>query len=66
MIPSIEKEYNVFCNVKPAVKSAILNLMPFEEGVLPVHYLGVPLITTRLHIKECQVLVERIKNRIRD
>ncbi|GJS38372.1 hypothetical protein Tco_0563415 [Tanacetum coccineum] len=36
----------------PKVKSSILNLMPFEEGILPIKYLGVPLISTRLLHKD--------------
>ncbi|GJT32481.1 putative reverse transcriptase domain, reverse transcriptase zinc-binding domain protein [Tanacetum coccineum] len=38
------------------VKSSILNLMPFEEGILPIKYLGVPLISTRLLHKDCKIL----------
>ncbi|GKC81533.1 hypothetical protein Tco_1137250 [Tanacetum coccineum] len=45
---------------------AILNIMPFVEGDLPVKYLGVPLISTRLHIRDCKILVERVTNRIGD
>lgn len=51
LVPSIAKSTVVFANVKLAVKDAILRSTPFEEGTLPVRYLGVPLITTRLHIK---------------
>nr|GEU70751.1 hypothetical protein [Tanacetum cinerariifolium] len=44
----------------------ILNIMPFAEGELPVKYLGVPLISSRLLNKDCKVLVEKAKNRIED
>ncbi|KAJ0892299.1 hypothetical protein HanPSC8_Chr09g0364271 [Helianthus annuus] len=30
--------------------------MPFQEGSLPVRYLGVPLISSRLLYKDCEVL----------
>ncbi|GJT03134.1 putative reverse transcriptase domain, reverse transcriptase zinc-binding domain protein [Tanacetum coccineum] len=40
--------------------------MPFTEGDLPVKYLGVSLISTRLHIRVCKILVERVTNRIGD
>ncbi|GKB27910.1 aspartic peptidase, partial [Tanacetum coccineum] len=36
------------------------------KGDLPVKYLGVPLISTRLHIRDCKILVERVTNRIGD
>ncbi|GJX08969.1 hypothetical protein Tco_0198828 [Tanacetum coccineum] len=38
-------------------------LVPSE---LPVKYLGVPLISSRLLIRDCKVLVEKAKNRIGD
>ncbi|GJW90115.1 putative reverse transcriptase domain, reverse transcriptase zinc-binding domain protein [Tanacetum coccineum] len=48
LIPSIPKSTAYFCNVIQHVKQAILNIMPFSEGELPVTYLGVPLILSRL------------------
>lgn len=58
LIPSIQKSTIFFCNVSAHTKAAILNIMPFEEGCLPVKYLGVPLISTRLVYKDCKVLIE--------
>nr|XP_043625576.1 uncharacterized protein LOC122597001 [Erigeron canadensis] len=66
LIPSIPKSKAYFCNVVEHVKQAMLLVMPFEEGSLPVRYLGVPLITTRLLHKDCNMLVERLENRITD
>ncbi|GJS32596.1 putative reverse transcriptase domain, reverse transcriptase zinc-binding domain protein [Tanacetum coccineum] len=66
MIPSIPKSTAFFCNVLNHVKAAILNFMPFAEGELPVNYLGVPLISSRLLNKDCKVLVEKARNRIGD
>ncbi|GJW36520.1 hypothetical protein Tco_0059440, partial [Tanacetum coccineum] len=66
LVPSIPKSTTYFCNVRNHVKHAILNLMPFAEGELPVKYLGVPLISTRLLNRDCKILVERVLNRIGD
>nr|XP_043629979.1 uncharacterized protein LOC122601279 [Erigeron canadensis] len=33
----------------------------FEEGSLPIRYLGVPLISSRLVYKDCKVLLERMQ-----
>ncbi|GJZ47445.1 hypothetical protein Tco_0601277 [Tanacetum coccineum] len=66
LVPSIPKSMVFFCNVVNHVKLSILNVMPFSEGVLPVNYLGVPLISSRLLNKDCKVLVEKTRNRIRD
>ncbi|GJZ83065.1 protein LAZ1 [Tanacetum coccineum] len=66
LVPSIPKSTVFFCNVMNHVKLSILNVMPFSEGVLPVNYLGVPLISSRLLNKDCKVLIEKARNRIRD
>ncbi|GJV25614.1 hypothetical protein Tco_1378309 [Tanacetum coccineum] len=66
LFPSIPKSTAFFCNVLNHVKAAILNFMPFAEGELPVNYLGVPLISSRLLNKDCKVLVEKARNRIGD
>ncbi|GJY67828.1 hypothetical protein Tco_0470810 [Tanacetum coccineum] len=65
-VPSIPKSTVYFCNVINHVKSAILNVMPFSEGTLPVKYLGVPLISSRLLNRDCKILVIKARNRIRD
>ncbi|GKA57388.1 hypothetical protein Tco_0756576, partial [Tanacetum coccineum] len=38
---------------------AIFNVLPFEEGRLPVKYLGVPLVSSRLLNRDCKELVEK-------
>ncbi|KAK1407858.1 hypothetical protein QVD17_39485 [Tagetes erecta] len=42
----------------------ILSIMPFVEGSLPVKYLGVPLISSRLLYKDCKILVEKLEGKI--
>ncbi|KAK1424627.1 hypothetical protein QVD17_19960 [Tagetes erecta] len=53
-----------FCHVPPRIKSSITSLIPFEEGELPVRYLGVPLITKRLCYSDCTPLIDRMDKRI--
>ncbi|KAJ0926587.1 putative RNA-directed DNA polymerase [Helianthus annuus] len=64
LVPSIPKSTVYFANVADQVKQNILALLSFKEGCLPVRYLGVPLISTRLMYKDCKVLVERMENMI--
>nr|XP_043611422.1 uncharacterized protein LOC122583015 [Erigeron canadensis] len=64
--PSLTKSTAFFCSIADHTKQAILAIMPFDEGKLPVRYLGVPLISTRLGYKDCKVLVERMEKRIDD
>ncbi|GJZ77252.1 reverse transcriptase domain, reverse transcriptase zinc-binding domain protein [Tanacetum coccineum] len=45
---------------------AILHVLPFEEGILPVKYMGVPLVSSHLIFCDCQELIEKVKHRISD
>ncbi|GAV92767.1 zf-RVT domain-containing protein, partial [Cephalotus follicularis] len=42
----------------------ILNLTKFRQGILPVKYLGLPLITSRLTKRDCTPLIENILARV--
>ncbi|GJT01457.1 hypothetical protein Tco_0822626 [Tanacetum coccineum] len=44
LTPSLPKSTAYFCNVLNHTKISILHVLPFEEGRLPVKYLGVPLV----------------------
>nr|GEU34112.1 receptor-like protein kinase 2 [Tanacetum cinerariifolium] len=66
LVSSIPKSTAFFCNVLNHVKMAILNIIPFLESELPVKYLRVPLISSRLLNRDCKVLVEKAKNKISD
>jgi hypothetical protein len=62
----VPKSIIFICTVPDHVKDSILQLMPFEQGILPVKYLGVPLISSRLLYKDCKILIERVRKRITD
>ncbi|XP_021994181.1 uncharacterized protein LOC110890840 [Helianthus annuus] len=66
LVPSMTKSTIFFGNVTDQAKARILSIMSFEEGALPVRYLGVPLISTRLKYKDCKRLVESMEARITD
>ncbi|GJY42406.1 hypothetical protein Tco_0429676 [Tanacetum coccineum] len=66
LTPSLPKSTTYFCNVLNYVKLDILNILSFEEGNLPVKYLGVPLVPSRLIYRDCSELVEKVKQRIKD
>nr|XP_043629989.1 uncharacterized protein LOC122601290 [Erigeron canadensis] len=59
LAPSLPKSTAYFCNVRDSIKRAILEVLPFEEGRLPVKYLGVPLVSSRLVFQDCKLLVEQ-------
>ncbi|KAJ0907507.1 putative RNA-directed DNA polymerase [Helianthus annuus] len=66
LVPSMGKSTIFFGNVPDHVKHSIRSIMSFDDGVLPVRYLGVPLISSRLQYKDCKKLVENMEVRITD
>nr|GEV24118.1 reverse transcriptase domain, reverse transcriptase zinc-binding domain protein [Tanacetum cinerariifolium] len=66
LIPSLPKSTAYFCNVTNHVKMSILQILPFEEGRLPVKYLGVPLVSSRLIYKDCKELIEKVQHHVDD
>ena len=55
--PSIAKSEVFFCNVPMADREAILNCLPFQPGMFPIRYLGVPLSPLRLKVGDYAPLV---------
>jgi hypothetical protein len=54
-----------YCSgISERVKHILLNELQMKEGYLPVRYLGVPLISSRLSSADCSVLLDRITGRI--
>ncbi|GKB98576.1 hypothetical protein Tco_0984713 [Tanacetum coccineum] len=48
-----------FGSIKEDDQQKLLSILPFIKGNLPVRYLGVPLISKRLGIKDCLSLIEK-------
>ncbi|GKA73877.1 RNA-directed DNA polymerase, eukaryota, reverse transcriptase zinc-binding domain protein [Tanacetum coccineum] len=53
-----------FGNVDDRTKAKILDILPFNIRKLPVSYLGVPLITKHIGVKECKSLVDKVKAKV--
>ncbi|KAL0445023.1 UNVERIFIED_CONTAM: hypothetical protein Slati_2225000 [Sesamum latifolium] len=45
-------------------RADLLQILGFEEGTLPLRYLGLPLISSRLTLLDCKPLLQKIDNRI--
>ncbi|KAL0292809.1 UNVERIFIED_CONTAM: hypothetical protein Sradi_6971600 [Sesamum radiatum] len=45
-------------------RQAILDFMGFQEGTLPIKYLGVPLVASRLTIEDCKPLLHKLDNKL--
>ncbi|GJU17369.1 RNA-directed DNA polymerase, eukaryota, reverse transcriptase zinc-binding domain protein [Tanacetum coccineum] len=62
--PNLGKSTTFFGNIKDHVKQAILAILPFKIGSLPVSYLGVPLVSKQIGINDCKRLTDKIKERV--
>lgn len=60
-----DKSYVFLLGVDLDLRIAITNQLNFKPGTLPVKYLGVPLISTRLTYQNCLALIDRITSRIK-
>lgn len=64
LYPNLHKSLIYCSGVSPAIKNQIVSVLKFKLGSLPVKYLGVPLISTRLKKEHCRDLVDRISARV--
>ena len=59
------KSFLYLSGINRELQHDIQQQLGFQQGILPVKYLGVPLISTRLTHADCRPLVERIISRIK-
>ena len=65
LVPNQGKSSIFIAGSNQPYKDMILNLFQFQEGTLPVRYLGAPLITSKLSAHDCKPLIDRITSKIR-
>ncbi|XP_077236579.1 uncharacterized protein LOC143878157 [Tasmannia lanceolata] len=53
-----------FAGIQNCTKRVICNILKIEEGKFPIKYLGLPLITFRLSSRDCQPIIDKIRQRI--
>ncbi|KAL2237527.1 UNVERIFIED_CONTAM: Retrovirus-related Pol polyprotein from type-1 retrotransposable element R2 [Sesamum indicum] len=61
---NVQKGHVIISRSAQAWKDQILTIMGFQEGQLPMRYLGLPLLSSRLSIFDCQPLLLKIDARI--
>ncbi|GJX28595.1 RNA-directed DNA polymerase, eukaryota, reverse transcriptase zinc-binding domain protein [Tanacetum coccineum] len=60
LLLNMQKSFVFFGGLSALEQQRILDIIPFNIGKLPVKYLGVPLITKKIGVKECKPLVDKI------
>ncbi|KAL2246058.1 UNVERIFIED_CONTAM: hypothetical protein Sindi_2874000 [Sesamum indicum] len=60
---NVQKSHVIISRSAQGWKDQILAIMGFQEGQLPMRYLGLPLLSSRLSISDCQPLLLNIDAR---
>ncbi|KAJ0886252.1 putative RNA-directed DNA polymerase transcription factor bZIP family [Helianthus annuus] len=66
LVPNMNKSDIIFGNVNEMVQKQIQEILPFNVGKFPMKYLGIPLSSKMLYLKDCKVLIDKVKARITD
>ncbi|KAL2237591.1 UNVERIFIED_CONTAM: hypothetical protein Sindi_0950800 [Sesamum indicum] len=61
---NVQKSHLIISRSAQALREEMLALLGFQEGILPMRYLGLPLISSRLTIADCRPLLLKIDKRI--
>ncbi|KAL2231085.1 UNVERIFIED_CONTAM: hypothetical protein Sindi_1702900 [Sesamum indicum] len=61
---NLQKSHVIISRSAQGWKDQILTIMGFREGQLPMRYLGLPLLSSRLSISDCQPLLLKFDARI--
>ncbi|GKD82445.1 RNA-directed DNA polymerase, eukaryota, reverse transcriptase zinc-binding domain protein, partial [Tanacetum coccineum] len=57
----------IFCgSMDRATIDDILHILPFKKGKIPVRYLGAPLVSKKIGVKDCKGLIDKVKSRVQD
>ncbi|KAL0283664.1 UNVERIFIED_CONTAM: Retrovirus-related Pol polyprotein from type-2 retrotransposable element R2DM [Sesamum radiatum] len=60
-----QKSQLIISKAASGLRESLLAALGFQEGHLPVRYLGLPLISARLSVTDCQSLLQKIDSRIK-
>ncbi|GJW54813.1 RNA-directed DNA polymerase, eukaryota, reverse transcriptase zinc-binding domain protein [Tanacetum coccineum] len=64
--PNMQKSTMFFGGLSVPEQENLLQIIPFSIGRLPVRYLGVPLVTKQISVKDCKPLTEKVKVKVQD
>ena len=63
--PNMQKSFIYTAGDEQDYTNSLLNEFQFQQGILPVRYLGLPLVTKRVDAAACKPLVDSMVSRIR-
>ncbi|KAL0444871.1 UNVERIFIED_CONTAM: LINE-1 retrotransposable element O protein [Sesamum latifolium] len=62
---NLHKSHLILSRSAALFRDTLLAILDFQEGHLPLRYLGLPLLASRLSIADCQPILQKIDGRIR-
>lgn len=65
LIPNPSKSFLFLSGLDLRNQDIVKNVFDFDLGSLPIRYLGVPLISSKLNKMDCMILIEKVTNRIK-
>ncbi|KAL2248016.1 UNVERIFIED_CONTAM: hypothetical protein Sindi_2653900 [Sesamum indicum] len=61
---NVQKSHLIISRSAQGLREEMLEALGFQEGVLPMRYLGLPLLSSRLTVADCNPLLLKIDKRI--
>ncbi|KAK3184846.1 hypothetical protein Dsin_032132 [Dipteronia sinensis] len=58
------KSNNFTSGVSHTINQQLINLFGYTVGSLPIRYLGIPIISSRLRLRDCSPLMDRVAGRL--
>ncbi|KAL0453173.1 UNVERIFIED_CONTAM: hypothetical protein Slati_1295400 [Sesamum latifolium] len=62
---NLQKSHLIVSRSAAAVRDVLLSILDYQKGFLPLWYLGLPLLASRLSIADCKPLLLKIDSRIK-
>ncbi|KAL0293636.1 UNVERIFIED_CONTAM: hypothetical protein Sradi_6926500, partial [Sesamum radiatum] len=62
---NLQKSHLILSRSAAASRDTLLAILDFQEGHLPLRYLGLPLLASKLSITDCQPILHKIEARIK-
>ncbi|KAL0383830.1 UNVERIFIED_CONTAM: Retrovirus-related Pol polyprotein from type-2 retrotransposable element R2DM [Sesamum latifolium] len=62
---NLHKSHLILSRSAAPLRDTLLAILDFQEGHLPLRYLGLPLLASRLSVADCQPILQKIDGRIR-
>ncbi|KAL0312371.1 UNVERIFIED_CONTAM: hypothetical protein Sradi_5636400 [Sesamum radiatum] len=62
---NLHKSHLILSSSAAPLRATLLTILGFQEGHLPLRYLGLPLLASRLSVADCHPIIQKIEARIR-